>query len=55
MLAMDQELKNQYPLTSGAYQCWTWSGFRIAFLPDSAIQNRICVGLDFEKTQPDQI
>jgi len=21
MLAMDQELKNQYPLTSGAYQC----------------------------------
>jgi len=37
------------------YQCWTWSGFRIAIQPDSAIQNRIRIGLDFEKTQPDQI
>ena len=30
------------------YQCWTWSGFRIAIQPDSAIQNRIRIGLDFE-------
>jgi len=31
------------------YQCWTWSGFRIAIQPDSAIQNRIQIGLDLEK------
>jgi len=30
-------------------KCWTWSGFRIAIQPDSALQNRIQIGLDFEK------
>jgi len=30
-------------------QCWTWSGFRIAIQPDSAIQKRIRIGLDSEK------
>jgi len=34
---------------SHSNQCWTWSGFRIAIQPDSAIQNRIRIGLDFEK------
>ena len=33
----------------GQRQCWTWSGFRIAIQPDSAIQNRIRIGLDFKK------
>jgi len=46
-----------YPETTSqvrvTYQCWTWSGFRIAIQPDSALQNRI--GLDFEKTHPDRI
>jgi len=77
---MDQELKNQYPLTSAmtretnllfhvsclqliqplclthhcytycnTYQVWTWSGFRIAIQPDSAIQNQSRIGLNFEK------
>ena len=36
-------------------QFWTWSGFRIAIQPDSAIQNQTRIGLNFEKTQPDQI
>jgi len=36
-------------------QCWIWSGSQIAIQPDSAIQNQIRIGLDFEKTQPDQI
>jgi len=31
------------------------TGFRIAIQPDSAIQNRIQIGLDFEKTQPNEI
>ena len=30
------------------HQCWTWSRFRIAIQPDSAIQNQIPIGLDFE-------
>ena len=30
-------------------QCWTWSGLRIAIQSDSALQNRIRIGLDFEK------
>ena len=30
-------------------QCWTWSGFRITIQPDSAIQGRIRIRLDFEK------
>jgi len=44
-----------YWITYITLQCWTWSGFRIAIQPDSAIQNRIRIGLDFEKAQPDQI
>jgi len=41
-------------LCSVAYQCWTWSGFRTAIHPDFAAQNRIRIGLDFEKTLLDQ-
>ena len=37
------------------HECWTWSGFRIAIQVDSSIQNRIRIGLDFEKTCPDRI
>jgi len=36
-------------------QCWKWSGSRIAIQPDSAIQSWTRIGLDFEKTLPDQI
>jgi len=36
-----------YSKQTKRYQCWTWSGFRIAIQPDSAIHNRI--ELDFEK------
>jgi len=37
------------------WQCWTWSGFWIAIQPDSALKKRIRIGLDFEKTQKNQI
>jgi len=40
-------------MLKGGQQRWTQSGFRITIQPDSAI--RIRIGLDFEKTQPDQI
>jgi len=34
---------------NGELQCWTWSGLQIAIQPDSALQNQIRIGLDFEK------
>jgi len=37
------------------YQCWTWTGFRIAIQPDSTIQNGFRVGLEFEKISLDRI
>jgi len=43
------------PSQTRTIQCWTWSGFRIAIQPDSAIQNWIRIELDFEKTLPDQM
>jgi len=39
------ELYPPLPIT----QCWTWSGLLIAIQPDSALQNRIRIGLNFEK------
>ena len=30
------------------HQCCTWSSYRIAIQPDSAIQNRFRIGRDFE-------
>jgi len=48
MLRRPQPTKGRVePTTLVGYQCWTWSGFRIAIQPDPAIQNRI--GLDFKK------
>jgi len=36
------------------YQCWTWSGFRIAIQTNSAIQNRIRNRTEFGKNPSDQ-
>ena len=42
-------LRTAFIFFNDSNQCWTWSGFRIAIQPNSAIQNWIRIGLDFEK------
>jgi len=50
--------KITYPVSSflpDIKQYWTWSGFRIAIQPDSAIRTGSGSDWILKKTQPDQI